>query len=510
MKTLRKDLELLSAYIDGELSLKEKEYIEKKISSSLELQKELADMKRLKELTLSGFDRVPEAPFFQTRLNAELNSAKPWFTKARRWIPAVSITMITAALMITLKFYPNFLKDVIEEQKSNLAALYKENLQPLLFAADLTNEDIFNFAFKSELPLDKANRHFLRLGYDPGGKEFFEINNSPSTIQENNLEKFVQALELNDTQRKEMDSIISSYSDELLAQVLVNDNNTVAINPNLWNYQKALAADILEFARSKNANVYNNIVPYPAKGNEFLQLARHIRDNKTTRETRYIFFTPDTIFTDFFEFDEQEFKKDILEMEKDLAEMNKNLTKMNFQMRYDTTFRIFEKDSVLSENFSIQIDADRFRVNIPKIVMPDINFQIPDMDSLNAVIKDALKSVEVYVSKHPDKPIVKRKFKVEVHSGDSTGYKSFNFDGNKIDSLMKQFFNNPDSLRKFNFDSFNFFGDSLFFNHNEQLRKQMNELKDEMRRFREEMRNFQLDPPAKQDTGKPKLKGIEI
>jgi len=510
MKTLKKDMELLSAYIDGELSLKEKEYIEKKISSSLELQKELADMKRLKELTSSSFERVPEAPFFQTRLNAELNSAKPWFTKAKRWIPAVSITLITAALMITLKFYPNFLKDVIEEQKSTLAALYKENLRPLLFAADLTNEDIFNFAFKSELPLDKTDHHFLRLGYDPVGKEYFEIKKLPSTIQENNLEKFVQALELNENQRKEMDSIISSYSDELLAQVLVNDNNTVAINPDLWNYQKAIAAEILAFARSKNANIYNSIVPSPVKGNEFLQLARHVRDNRPTRESRYIFFTPDTIFTDVFEFDEKEFKKGILEMENDLVEMNKNLTKMSFQMRFDTTFRMLEKDSALSENFSIHIDADRFRVNIPKIVMPYIDMQFPNMDSLNAIIKDALKNVEVYVSQHSDKPVVKRKFKVEVHSGDSTGYKSFNFNESKIDSLMKQFFNNPDSLRKFNFDSFNFFGDSMFFNHNEQLRKQMNELKEEMRRFREEMRNFQLDPPAKQDTGKPKLKGIEI
>ncbi|HSL90439.1 MAG TPA: hypothetical protein VK870_14140, partial [Ignavibacteriaceae bacterium] len=131
-------------------------------------------------------------------------------------------------------------------------------------------------------------------------------------------------------------------------------------------------------------------------------------------------------------------------------------------------------------------------------------------DSLNAIIKDALKNVEIYVSKHSDKPVVKRNFKVKVHRGDSTGYKSFNFDSNKIDSLMKQFFDNPDSLRKFNFDSFNFFGDSLFFNHNEELRKQMNELKEEMRRFREEMRNFQYEPPTRQDTGKPKLKGIEI
>jgi hypothetical protein len=510
MKNFYKDKELLSAYIDGELSPKEKEYIEEKISSSLELQKQLADMKRLKELTSASFERIPEAPFFQTRLSAELSASKPIFSKAKKWIPAFALTLVTAALMISLKFYPDLIKDVIEEQKSNLAALYKENLQPLLFAANLTNEDIFNFAFNSELPLDKTDQHFLKLGYDPDGKEYFEIKKSTSSVKENKFENFIQALDLDEVQRKEMDSIIASYSDELMAQVLVSDKNAIAISPNLWNYQKAIAADLLAFARSKNANVYNTIVTSPSKGNEFLQLARHVRDNRPTSESRYIFFTPDTIFTDVFEFDEQEFKKDILEMEKELAEMNKNFNNMSFQMRFDTNFRKLEKDSVLRENFSIHIEADKFRVNIPKIVTPDMVIQIPDMDSLNAVIKDALKNVEVYVSKHPDKPTVKRKFKVEVHSGDSTGYKSFNFNENKIDSLMKKFFNNPDSLRNFNFDSFNFFGDSLFFNQNEELRKQMNELKEEMRRFREEMHNLQIDPPAQPDTVKPKLRGIEI
>ena len=83
-------------------------------------------------------------------------------------------------------------------------------------------------------------------------------------------------------------------------------------------------------------------------------------------------------------------------------------------------------------------------------------------------------------------------------------------------------FRSLDSLRKFNSDSFNFFddstskgfnfffNDSLFFNQNEELRKQMNELKEEMRRFREEIRNLQVDPPAVTDTVKPKLRGIEI
>ena len=64
MKKNNTDIELLSAYVDGELSTAEKKYIEEKIKSSLELQKELLDLKKLKELTSTSVDRISESPFF--------------------------------------------------------------------------------------------------------------------------------------------------------------------------------------------------------------------------------------------------------------------------------------------------------------------------------------------------------------------------------------------------------------------------------------------------------------
>lgn len=509
MNTFKQDKELISAYLDGELSPKEKEYIEGKISSSLELQKQLADIKRLKELTAESFERIPESPYFQTRLNAELNSSKPLISSIKRWLPAMGLVIITIALMVTLKFYPDLVKDLIEEQKSNLASLYKENLQPLLFAADLTNEDIFNFAFKSELPLDKTDQNILRLGYDTSGKEFFEIKKAALTIEENNLEKFVRALNLDDDQRKEMDSIIASYSDELIAQILINDKNTVAISPNLWNYQKAIAAELLAFAKSKNAYVYNSIVPPKVPANEYLHLAQYVKDSNTSRENKYIFFTPDTIFTDTFEFDNKAFKEEMIEMEKDLEEMNRNISRINFRMQFDSTFKRLENDSLWAKDFSVKIDSNHFRVNIPRIVMHNPNGNLPDMDSINKVIGDALKNVEVYVKRLPERTMMQRKFKVEVQGSDSTILRQFGFDN--VDSLMKKFYIHPDSMNNFNFDNFNFYkNDSLFFNHNEELRKQMNELKEEMRKFREEMRNFKNSPPDIPDTSKTKLKGIEI
>lgn len=520
MKTFKIDKQMLSAYIDGELSSADKIYIEGRISSSLELQKELADLKRLKELTSTSYERLAEAPFFQTRLSAELNSSKPGLLKSKKWIPVFSLLIITAALMITLKVNPDLIKNVIEDQKVNLANLYKENLQPLLYAADLTNEDIFNFAFNSEIPLDKTDQHFLRLGYDSSGAEYFEIKKSINTNKENNLEKFVQALDLNEIQRKEIDSIIASYSDELMTQVLVSDKNTVAINPDLWNYQKAIASEILAFARSKNASVYNSILPVELKALDNPQISKLVRYNKPPKDHKYIFFTPDTIFTDTFEFDNSEFRKDMKEMEKDLAEMNKNIVKMNYQISVDTTFKRLKKDSSWTKDFSVHFDSENFKVILPDVIFRKLDIQMPNMDSINIIIEEALKQVQVFSEKNNGKH--KSKFKVEVHSSDSSNFDGFEFNYPKMDSMMMQRFLNLDSLKKFNFEQFDLFGDSssqgfnfffndsMFFNQNEELRKQMNELKQEMRRFREEMRNFQLDPPENPDTVKPKIKGIDI
>ena len=96
----------------------------------------------------------------------------------------------------------------MEQQKSNLAGFYKENLQPLLYAADLTNEDIFNFAVYQELPLDSANQQILKLGFDPAGTEFFEIKNASNISHASNLKSFVAALDLNEAEIEMIDSFL--------------------------------------------------------------------------------------------------------------------------------------------------------------------------------------------------------------------------------------------------------------------------------------------------------------
>ena len=104
MNDRKKIDELLSAYFDGELSGEEKERLELQIKSSLELQKKLDDLSKIKN-TISGiYPSLPASPYFETRLFAELKSQKPWYRKVLKWSPAAGLVAATILLMVVL-FY---------------------------------------------------------------------------------------------------------------------------------------------------------------------------------------------------------------------------------------------------------------------------------------------------------------------------------------------------------------------------------------------------------------------
>ena len=159
-----KNMELLSAYLDGELSRSEKAEVENLLQNSLELKMQLEDLKKIKQLT-QNVKRIPESPYFETRLMSKIEGQKSESAKISRWMPATALALVTIAVMIVLKFNPNFLNQIWDQQKVNLAGFYKENLQPVLLAANLTDDDIFNFAFNNELPLDNSRKQYLLLGF---------------------------------------------------------------------------------------------------------------------------------------------------------------------------------------------------------------------------------------------------------------------------------------------------------------------------------------------------------
>ena len=498
-----KEYELLSAYLDGELSDVEKEQLEQKIKSSLKLQKKLEDLQKIKKLTTTSYSKLPESPFFETRLFAEIDSQKPLRKKLWRWSPAIGIVVVTIAIMLVLKFNPDMINNLIEQQKTTIAGFYKENLRPLLFASDINNEDIFNFAMYKQLPLDKKNKQLLQLGYDPSGREYFEIKNDNPKSGENNFEKFILALELNEAQKKQIDSIINQYAEELEGQILVNENNTVAINSNLWNYQRAIQSDLLAFAENSNKNNFHRFAPATVSLSQSPHIIREVNKLRTTRNKNYIILTPDSIFSEPIEFDVEKFKVKMKELETNLQDKNNKLRTISIQLKYDSSWRKGKDKYTWQGDFNITIDSNLCRIQIPKFDIPDI--RLPDFDSLFGVFDSVASNFRFYSRYIPRVEYYDNKMKFHFDGDSAKTYEFEYFDFN-FDSMMRSQNKLMDSLNKFYWKDFHQFNDSLvfksiprldhyfrFYNNEDDIQKQMEELKRELQKFREEMQDWRKD-----------------
>lgn len=486
--------ENISAYVDGELSPDDIQNIESKINSSLELKNELDYLNKIKQLTASSIHLLNESPYFETRLLASLKVENNVGTKLKRWSPALIIGSLTIALMIFFKFNPNIIENLFEQQKTKIAGFYKENLRPLLFAADVSDEDIFDFAFYSKLPLDKAQGQYLLLGYDDNGNGIFEIKNIDRNQHNIDLQKFKSALELSSRQSEQIDSIIQMYTTAIEPLILVNDKNTVAVNPGLWSYQKAMLADILSFAENSNKQKFKDIMPAGFSFASNTDVGNMVRQVKNLHNDNYIFLTPDSIFSEQFEFDQNEFNKDIKAMKEELKNYKKGSANLkSFTFRFDSSLFNFNTDGKFEKEIMVFIDSNECRVHIPKIQIPII--RLPNMDSLSSMIEEVTKNFENFTFVLPEIP--------EIQSD------NFNFDITipNVDSILLENKVFTDSSDMINFQDFPLQGDSLqkylnkFFheyqkdgtkdgNMNEEfesLQKEMENLRREMERWRNKL-----------------------
>ena len=432
---MKKDLrimELLSAYLDEELSSAEKAEVEKLLATSLELRKKLDDLKKIKQLA-NRVDRIPESPFFETRLMASIEGQKSESSKLKRWVPAVSLAVITIVVMFVMKFNPGLFDQVWEDQKVAIAGFYKENLQPVLIAANLTNEDIFNFAFNNELPLDDTRKQYLLLGYDDSGKEFFEIRSSDQKVNRGSYNEFITAMNLDDNQKKSVDSIIGSYSEALEAQLLVNEKNTVAINPNLWNLRKAIFADLLVASENLNKIKFERIVPEGISENEKVVVVNAVRQIRNTSGDKYIFVTPDSVFEESYQFNPVIVEEKINWVEKQIQKNEKMIKEFTLDLKYDSTF-IFYADMKSGHPFTVVVDSNICRVDIPNFTVSEI--LIPEIAAIDPLIEQATNNIHFYAYKIPKIEKSNSEIKIEYYNDDSVYSYVVNYNNLNIDSLI--------------------------------------------------------------------------
>ncbi|MDP4115975.1 MAG: hypothetical protein Q8903_07565, partial [Bacteroidota bacterium] len=458
-----------------------------------ELKEQLEELRKLKALTKKSIPLIPEDPYFETRLMAQIDKKNTGSFKVKKYVPVFSFVLLAAFLMVFLKAKPDFFNNVFDLQKNKIASLYTQNLKPLLFASRLSNDEIFNFAMYKQLPLDNNDKQYLLLGYSPEGKEYFEVKSGNIKEGGMDLDKFVTALNLNNNQKKVVDSILNSYSTRLQTEVLINDKNALAINPNLWNYNKVIAADIFRYAASINKSVLNKILPVSVSYYDNPKVVAAINKIKSDDNADYIFFTPDSIFTS--KVDKEKIKRDLqkmkIELRKGLQEVNINLPK-EIRLNIDQTIKSLKKEKTWAHDFKVNFDSNECRVEIPQIVIPQ--FDMPELDKLDERLNEVfnnLKNMDIKIEKFDDNQI-----RMKYRMGDS----SYEYKGNipNIDSIMKDARKHNKGNYKIDGDSLKIvikeLQDSLKLNFNlPEFKEQMKYFQKQMQQFQEQMKNLDTD-----------------
>lgn len=336
--------------------------------------------------------------------------------KFKKYIPALFLAALTIALMFYFKENRSDFGELVEKSKDDLLTLYTQNLQPLLFGTNITNEDVFNFALYQTLPIDKEQNKMLRV-YEVDGTTFYHVMPSSYKKGTENYDNFVRYMGFNESQKAKLDSILESYQPELAEAILTDEKNTVAVSPRLANLQKAILTDIAAFAREVDKLKFSSLLG--GKDFAFLDYQRtyeFIEETKKDTAKNYLVITEDTAFTSRLEFNVLEFEEQIAALNKEMSSLAKEPVRIKVKAikppeapgvppitphknKYFTSDTGYSYSYPLPEfNFDSDFDGeemDSLRITLENLreELSSISFNF-DIDSLSKSLKFDMKSLE--------------------------------------------------------------------------------------------------------------------
>ena len=360
----------------------------------------LNDYKNIQEQT-SAIPLLAEDVYFETRLFEQLkgqSKPKAFWTGLQK--PAIAFSAICVVLMGIFYFKPDALKTIVNES-SSIATLTK-NLKPLLFAANLNKEDMFNFAFNKIIPVNKEEKQFLQFGADKNGQGVIEVKYADAGTSKLSYKCFVNSLDLKPNQVKEMDQILDKYSEKISEVVLVNDKNVVAVNSQIWNYQNQLRKELIEYAAGANPGVMKNINPK-------MKLGRNTDMPAPDGDASnfYYCFSADSFFTAPLNVDKGEIKKAIETHKKNLTIVQGQLAELpkKIKIQIKTALKNANIASSAGNNLHVISSGNNVRVLIPQIDAPEAF--MADFDVMNGQLDEAFDNM--------------REFSVDVNIGADNG-----------------------------------------------------------------------------------------
>ena len=363
------------------------------------------------------------------------NNIQNHSNKFRNFLPFAALFVLTAGLLFYFKENKQSVNEFIETGKDNLIGFYTQNLKPLLFKTDITNEDVFNFALYQNLPVDKEKNKVLQINYDENsGSQTYEIK--PAEINKNtqNYKKFVEYLKLDKSSQTALDSILNSYKNELYTSVLYNDRNTFAVSSKVSLLRDAILADLMAFAQNKSADNTGEPISFNYKYNsaDIRNAIDEIKLAKDQAINDFIIFTPDSVFQLECEIDKEKFNEDMAAMHWDLEKVRNELKDMQLDIKINQIPHT-DFDKEFEKNNKINLDSNYYKAVIPKNFMVKGMKDLADVEELTSNIEKLTSQIHK-INFQTDK----NKLKIKMgHFDDSDSAFSFEFNLDGLEEMIQ-------------------------------------------------------------------------
>lgn len=352
--------------------------------------------------------------------------------KFYRWIPGIALVALTIGLMFFFKNDRDSLNELVHTAEATFTDIYTKNLKPLFYTNDISNEEVFNFAMNENLLINKKEDEYLQIGSEDSNAVYFEIKKRKEITSDDNYERFVNQLNLDEYNKNRLDSILNSYKDQIYAGILSDTiSNSVAVNPKLLYTHSALVADIMNFAEKAVRPPRPDEPPKPFMNETVIADLKKAAKEKYSED--YIFITPDTVFQSKVAFNKDKMRKDIEEAQ--LKTENKYNEMEGFKMKFDFENEDFDVDLHKEAVWVVNEDSGNFRIVMNQFSqytknIPELRSAKKELDSISVMLRQL--GIELDINSK------RLKVNVDAPDGESSNVV---VDFTQIDSLVSQSMN---------------------------------------------------------------------
>ncbi len=324
---------LLSQYIDGTLSEKEVRQVESLLAEDESVRKHVSELKNLKILLASQPKLNPDIGFwtrFSVAMEEQKEEERNLLPFPRKFLPAISVMVTAVVVFVGTLVIQNRMQFVqfFSEKSQAVRKVYENkilqgSLLPLFSKVD--KERALQFSLFGTLQLDDKSETALRV--DEQSEKGYRIevgNNLRNKTKSVTFDRFISEVKPSAKQKKIIDSMLELTGRRIESSVLIGDNNTMAIAPDLPKLNRLMVTNIasclepaqrVNFERLLEANnapytVTAKSVPTGKVGNNFQRIQRFPQSD------RFVIITPDTMMYSQIHIDFDSLRRQV---EKDFA-----------------------------------------------------------------------------------------------------------------------------------------------------------------------------------------------